>query len=171
MRRLWLLRHAKSSWEEPGLDDHERPLAPRGQRDAAAMATYAKREGIRPDLVLCSSAVRARDTLTGVLPGLGPDLRIVVERSLYTFESRRLADALAGATDRADAIMLVGHNPAIHGLAERLAAEGAELDRLRAKYPTCALATIDLAIERWADLAAGAGELVAFVTPRDLART
>ena len=124
MRRLWLLRHAKSSWDDPSLDDHERPLAPRGERDAAAMAAYLRRAEVRPDLVLCSSAVRARDTLTGVLPGLGPDLRIVVERSLYTFEHRRLADALAAATDRADAILLVGHNPAIQGLAERLSREG-----------------------------------------------
>ena len=115
MRRLWLLRHAKSSWDDPSLDDHERPLAPRGERDAAAMAAYLRRAEVRPDLVLCSSAVRARDTLTGVLPGLGPDLRIVVERGLYTFEHRRLADALAAATDRADAILLVGHNPADPG--------------------------------------------------------
>ena len=171
MRRLWLLRHAKSSWDDPSLDDHERPLAARGERDAAAMAAHLRRAEVRPDLVLCSSAVRARDTLTGVLPGLGPDLRIVVERGLYTFEHRRLADALAAATDRADAILLVGHNPAIQGLAERLSRDGDALDRLRAKYPTCALATIDLDIDAWADLTTDAGELVGFVTPRDLART
>jgi phosphohistidine phosphatase len=171
MRRLWLLRHAKSSWDDPSLDDHERPLAPRGRRDAAAMATHVRGAGVRPDLVLCSSAVRARDTLTGVMPGLGPDLRIVVERSLYTFEPRRLADALAAVTDRAEALMLVGHNPAIQGLAERLASDGEDLARLHAKYPTCALATIDLEIASWADLASGAGRLVAFVTPRDLALT
>jgi phosphohistidine phosphatase len=132
------------------------------------MAEHLRRVRATPDLVLCSSAVRARDTLTGVLPGLGPDLKIVVDRSLYTFESRALADALAHATDKAEGILMVGHNPAIQGLAERLAASGEDLDRLRAKYPTCALATLDLAIEDWSDLKTGSGELTAFVTPSDL---
>ena len=112
MRRLWLLRHAKSSWDEPALDDHERPLAARGTAAAEAMAAHLRKVGATPDLVLCSSAVRARDTLTGVLPGLGPDLKIVVDRSLYTFESRALADALAHATDKAEGVLMVGHNPA-----------------------------------------------------------
>lgn len=168
MRHLLLLRHAKSAWDEPGLDDHERPLADRGRRAAAAMGAYLRRGDVHPDLVLCSSAARARDTLTAVLPGLGPDLKIVVDRSLYTFEARRLADTLLRTTDRAETVMLVGHNPAIQGLAERLASRGADLDRLRAKYPTCALATLDLEIDSWSELRTGCGELVAFVTTKEL---
>jgi phosphohistidine phosphatase len=168
MRKLWLLRHAKSSWDEPGLDDHERPLAARGKAATASLAEHLRRVQATPDLVLCSSAVRARDTLTGVLPGLGPDLKIVVDRSLYTFEPRALADALSHATDKADGILMVGHNPAIHGLAERLAASGDDLARLRAKYPTCALATLELDIDAWADLRTGCGVLTAFITPSDL---
>ncbi len=168
VRRLWLLRHAKSSWDDPGVDDHDRPLSDRGRRAGAAMASHCDRTGVRPELVLCSSAVRARETLAAVLPGLGSALRVSVEDELYTFEARALLDRLRRVEDEVGSVLLVGHNPAIEGLATRLAADGEDLHRLRSKYPTAGLATIDLDVEAWSDVAAGCGHLDAFVIPADL---
>ena len=92
--RLWLLRHAKSSWEDTGIPDEERPLAPRGQQAADRMRDYLVAEGIEPQLVLCSSAVRARETLARVLPGLGSELQMLIEPELYTFDAEVLLHRL-----------------------------------------------------------------------------
>jgi phosphohistidine phosphatase len=170
MRRLYLLRHAKSSWEEPRLADHDRPLSERGRRAAAAMAGHCDRTGVRPDVVLCSSAVRARETLAGVLPGLGSALQISVEDDLYTFEARDLLERIQRVDDPVGSVMVIAHNPGIEVLAGRLAADGPDLERLRAKYPTAGLATIDLDVEAWREVATGSGHLNAFVTPADLVR-
>jgi phosphohistidine phosphatase SixA len=87
VRQLYLLRHAKSDWDHPKLDDHDRPLAPRGKKAMKAMARYLRREGIHPDVVLCSSAKRARQTLERVLPALGDGVDLEVEDDLYTFDA------------------------------------------------------------------------------------
>src|SRR5258708_4362712 len=83
VRTLYLLRHAKSSWTDPSLSDHERPLAPRGRRAAMRVARYANTEGIRPDLVLSSSALRARETLEVLRPALGPGAELRIDDDLY----------------------------------------------------------------------------------------
>jgi phosphohistidine phosphatase len=168
MRRLYLLRHAKSSWDDPRMPDHERPLSDRGRDAAVAMAEHCDRTGIRPDLVLCSSAVRARETLAGVLPGLGTSLRVAIEDALYTFEARDLLERIRAVEDEVAAVMVVAHNPGIGVLADRLAADGPDLERLRAKYPTAGLATIALDVDAWPEVKPGAGHLHAFVTPKDL---
>jgi phosphohistidine phosphatase len=168
MRRLWLLRHAKSSWDDPAMPDQDRPLSDRGRRAAAALAEHCRDADVRPDLVLCSSAVRARETLAGVLPGLGTALRVSIEDALYTFEARDVLERLRSLPDDAGAVLLIGHNPAIGTLAGRLAAAGDALERLTTKYPTAALATLDLDVEAWSEVAAGCGYLDAFVTPADL---
>jgi len=168
MRRLWLVRHAKSSWDDPAMPDQDRPLSERGRRAAAALAEHCRDVGVRPDLVLCSSAVRARETLAGILPGLGTALRVSIEDELYTFEARDVLVRLRSVPDDAGAVLLVGHNPAIGVLAGRLAGGGDALERLVAKYPTGALATLDLDVATWAEVAAGCGYLVSFLTPADL---
>jgi phosphohistidine phosphatase len=170
MRRLWLLRHAKSSWDEPGLDDHDRPLAPRGREAAGRIGGYLEREGIRPSLVVCSSARRARETLAVVLPSLGPELTIRIDPDLYTFNGARLLEVVLGLPDACTDAMLVGHNPAIEDLATALAREGAPLPALRAKYPTGALACVEIDGPAWADAAPGRARLTSFVVPRDLDR-
>jgi phosphohistidine phosphatase len=168
VRRLWLLRHAKSSWDDPRVEDHDRPLSERGRRAAALMAEHCERAGVRPDLVLCSSAVRARETLSGVLPGLGASLQIAIEDGLYTFEARAVLDRLREIPDDVASAMVVGHNPAMEVATARLAADGDALERVLAKYPTAGLATLDLDVETWSDVATGCGHLDAFVTPADL---
>jgi phosphohistidine phosphatase len=148
--RLYLLRHAKSSWDEPGLADHDRPLAPRGRRAAKAMGRYLREQGIEPDLVLCSSATRARQTLKRL--GLA-DARI--EPDLYAADAATLRRFIPETAS----VMLIGHNPGLQDLALSLVRSGPRLVELAAKFPTGALATIEL----------DTGELIDFVRPRDLA--
>jgi phosphohistidine phosphatase len=165
--RLWLLRHAKSSWGDPDLADQDRPLAPRGERDAAAMRAHLDREAIRPALVLCSSGLRARQTLAGVLAGLGTELEVRIEPGLYAFDAAALLDRLhAIPGGDVSSVMLVGHNPAIQDLTLLLAGRGSALGDVEGKFPTCALAEIELPPMAWHDVGRGIGTLTRFVTPR-----
>lgn len=168
MRRLWLLRHAKSSWDDPQLADADRPLSKRGRRAAEAMRRYLDDAGVRPDLVLCSSALRTRETLAAVLPGLGRELDVRIEPRLYTFSAGQLLDRLLEVPDDALSVLLVGHNPAIGDLAGKLAREGERLADLEGKFPTAALALLDLEVDSWSATRPGCGVLAAFVTPAEL---
>ena len=150
------------------MEDVDRPLAPRGARVADRMRDYLDAEGIRPELVLCSSALRTRETLGRILPGLGPELTIRIEPSVYSFESDQLLDRLREVPPDVGSVMLVGHNPAMQELASLLAAEGDRLDELRKGFPTAALAELDVSVGSWADLAPGSGRLERSVVPREL---
>jgi phosphohistidine phosphatase len=122
--RLWLLRHAKSSWSDAGLRDEDRPLAPRGERAADRIRDFLDAEGIHPELILCSSALRARETLGRVFPALGTEVEIRIEPGLYTFDADVILDRLGHISSDVTSVMLVGHNPAIQDLAERIADRG-----------------------------------------------
>jgi phosphohistidine phosphatase len=161
MRQLFLLRHAKSSWDEPSLADHDRPLAPRGRRAAKRIGKHMRRQQIRVALVLCSSARRARETLGLVAPP--GEARI--ERELYGATAAELLERLRRVPDDVDAVMLIGHEPAIRDLAVGLAGSGSELTGH--KFPTAALATLTFA-GPWSTLAPDRAELAAFVRPREL---
>ena len=166
--RLWLLRHAKSSWDDPEMEDVDRPLAPRGKRAADRIRDYLDAEKIRPELVLCSSALRTRETLGRVLPGLGHELIVRIEPSVYSFEADQLLELLREVPADVGSVMLIGHNPAMQELASVLAAEGDRLDDLRKGFPTAALAELDLPIGSWDELRPGSGRLERFVVPRAL---
>jgi phosphohistidine phosphatase len=166
VKRLFLLRHAKSSWDDPGLDDRDRPLAPRGRRASELIAGHLRREGIAPSLVLCSSARRTRQTLERVIPALDAS-DVSIEDGLYGASSGGLLERLREVPEDLESVMLVGHQPAIQELALDLAGDGAELARVRAKFPTAALATLLFAGE-WSELAPGSAELVAYVKPKEL---
>jgi phosphohistidine phosphatase len=168
MRRVYLLRHAKSSWEDGSLADRERPLAGRGKRAAKTMARHIEAERIRPDLVLCSPARRTRETLERIEGALGDGVETRLDEALYGASEARLLGCLKALPQKVGSVMLVGHNPGLEDLALALASEGAELARLREKYPTAALATIDLPADRWSAVERGSGELVAYVRPKDL---
>jgi phosphohistidine phosphatase len=166
-RQLLLLRHAKSSHDDPALADHDRPLARRGERAAAAMGRYLREHDLSPALVLCSSAIRARQTLDGVADGLGAGVDTRIESELYEASPAGLLERLRGIGDEVPAAMLVGHNPAIERLALDLASGGPDLAELGRKYPTGALAV--LAFDgAWDNLDADRARLVAFIKPRDL---
>src|SRR3990172_10772601 len=134
--RLWLLRHAKSSWADPSAQDEDRPLAPRGERAAARMGEHLGALDIRPELVLCSSALRARQTLARVLPGLGTALEVRIEQTMYTFDADVLLERLRDVSPEVSSVLLVGHNPALQDLAVRLADRSDRLDELALKFPT-----------------------------------
>jgi phosphohistidine phosphatase len=161
-RHLLLLRHAKSSWDQPSLADHDRPLAPRGRKAAKRIRAHLRREQVPVALVLCSSARRARETLELV----APPAKIQIERELYGATSAELLERLRRVPDDISVVMLIGHQPAIGDLAIRLAGRESELaDR---KFSTGALATLKFT-RPWSTLGQDHAELAAFVTPRDLA--
>jgi phosphohistidine phosphatase len=168
VKRVWLLRHAKSSWDHPGLPDVDRPLAPRGRRAAELLAAHVAASDVRPAVVLCSSSLRTRQTLTAILPALGDALEIHIERALYGAGAAQLLERLRRLPNRAPSAMLIGHNPGIQDLALGLAAGGPALAALREKFPTGALATVDVDAERWRDLDDGMATATALVTPRSL---
>lgn len=169
MKRLFLLRHAKSSWEDPELADHERPLAPRGRRTAKVIADHLRRERVAPDLVLCSSARRTRETLERIAPALGDDAPVQIEDELYAASEQRLLERVRAVEDGIESLLLIGHNPGIEQLALRLAGSGEELAAVARKYPTGALATLEFS-GHWRELGPRSAELTGFVTPKQLAK-
>jgi phosphohistidine phosphatase len=169
-KRLFLLRHAKSSWDDPGLADHDRPLAPRGRRAAKAMGDHLRRRRITPEVVLCSSARRAQETLEGIAPLVGDAAAVLIEPELYPASAGDLLERLRRLPDTTDSALLVGHNPAIQDLALTLAGVGPTRAAIERKYPTAGLATLGFE-GSWSELAAGMADLVDFVTPKKLKQT
>ena len=169
-KQLFVLRHAKSSWDDPGLEDSERPLAPRGDRAARVIAQHVHDSGIAPQQVLCSPARRARETLERVAPGG----EVLIEHALYSASASEIIDRLREVPERLDSVMVVGHNPALQRLVLRLAggnrnvAEDSELAQVRRKFPTGALATLTLSCG-WEALSPGRARLTAYVRPKSLA--
>jgi phosphohistidine phosphatase len=174
MKTLLLLRHAKSAWSDPRLDDHDRPLNGRGERAAKAMADHIVRQGPRPDLILCSTAMRTRQTLAPLVKRLeGPVPPIALENGLYLASEDALLGRLQAVADDVPTVLLIGHNDGIGQLAADLAGDGPSeaLASLRAKYPTGALAVLRAPDGPWSDLKLGSATLLEFVRPRDLAVT
>jgi phosphohistidine phosphatase len=168
MLRLYLLRHAKSSWKDRSLADRDRPLAGRGKRAAKDMSRHVEAEGIKPDLVLCSPARRTRETLERLHRALGDGVEAEIDETLYEASERDLFGRIRELPPEVGSVMLIGHNPGLEQLALALASEGDGLARLREKYPTAALATIDLPADSWSAIERGSGELVGYVRPADL---
>lgn len=177
MLTLSLLRHAKSSWNHPGLDDYDRPLAERGLSAAPLIAAYIAKNKIRPDLILCSGSKRTRETLDLVLAALPPPHpAVLIDDSLYHATATTLLERLAqteirDAAYRAKHVLIVGHDPGFHILATRLAGTGdkAALARLAEKFPTGTLTSLTFDTDTWAGLKSGSGRLVRYITPKSLA--
>lgn len=169
-RLVYLFRHAKSSWSDPGLADDERPLADRGERACEAIGRYMMLGDVHPDLVLCSSAVRTRQTLERVLPSLGEHVSLQFYRTLYLAGPQAMLRRLQQSADEARSVMLIGHNPGMHSLALRLTGSGdaADRERLAMKFPTAALAILVYRGSSWAALADGSCELHSLVLPREV---
>ena len=170
MLTLSLLRHAKSSWSNPALPDRERPLATRGVTDAPLMGKAMAERGIDPELVLCSSARRTRDTLDLVLPELRVEPKIVYVDALYHASPEEMLELLHGIQPGANRVMMVGHNPEIQAFALDLVGSGPKhfRDRLRTKYPTAGLAVINFVSGLWKSVTVNSGTLNLFLSPRDL---
>jgi phosphohistidine phosphatase len=170
MLTLILLRHAKSSWSNPGLADVDRPLATRGLNDAPLMGKAMAERGIDPELVLCSAARRTRDTLDLVLPELRVEPKVVYDQTLYHASPETMLEMLHAVQPGTNRVMLVGHNPELHAFALDLVGAGPKhfRDRLMTKYPTAGVAVINFAAGLWKSVEVNSGTLNLFLSPRDL---
>ncbi|WP_299412839.1 histidine phosphatase family protein [uncultured Sulfitobacter sp.] len=162
MKRLILMRHAKSDWSTAAQTDHARPLNPRGQRSAVALGDWLRKNKYLPDEILCSDAMRTRETLIGLTLGEVPTR---FTRDLYLAEPEAMAAALRHCTQ--DCILMVAHNPGSAMLAEMLLGQPPTHSEF-ATYPTCATLVADFGIHSWDKLAFHSGTPVDFIVPRDL---
>jgi phosphohistidine phosphatase len=162
MKTLLILRHAKSSWKKPGLADHDRPLNKRGKGDAPRMGQWVEQQDLVPDLIITSTANRARVTAEVVAENSGYEGEIQLERSFYMGYPEAYLEVLRQLPDEVQTVMVVGHNPGLEELLEELVMEPERL-------PTAALARIDLPIQTWQELDDEVvGELVNLWRPREL---
>ncbi|UUX50064.1 histidine phosphatase family protein [Nisaea acidiphila] len=169
-KSLILLRHAKSSWSRPGLDDFDRPLNRRGERAAHVIGLFLKQENVAPDLVLCSAAKRTLQTWEAIRPNLPQSTAFEETAAIYEAGIGQLYKTLSEVSDNAGTILMIGHNPGLERLTASLCQgqAGEQMARVLEKFPTGALALIDLRIESWSAIAPGIGTLTRFVTPKEL---
>lgn len=162
MKRLLLLRHAKSSWAEAGLADFERPLNERGRRAAPLVGLYLRKQKIQPELILSSPAERARQTASLVVESARlQSARLRFDERVYEATAARLLEVVSQAEDDAAEVLLVGHNPGMEELLELLTGEVRRM-------PTAALARVSLPIEKWGKVRERTGRLEWHVTPKEL---
>jgi phosphohistidine phosphatase len=162
MKTLLILRHAKSSWKFPDLTDHDRPLNSRGKHDAPLIGKKLAKEGLVPDVIIASSAIRAHATAKKVAKASGYRGEIAVESSLYGGGPTTYLNILRNQLDQYDKVLLVGHNPDVEQLLHILT--GTEVI-----MPTCALAHLSLILERWLDLNNNTkGKLIKIWRPKEL---
>jgi len=174
MRRLLLLRHAKSEWpaDTHGVDDHARPLNARGRDAAKRMGTYIKAHQYIPSLVLCSTSGRTTETVQRLK--LPSSVSVEFLRTLYLAEWPALLTIIRGTDASAAALMLIGHNPGIGQLAATLSREMQDAHGrnrfadMKRKFPTGALAVLDFDVDDWRDIGHGAGAIIDYVRPKEL---
>ena len=161
MKTLLLLRHAKSDWNDASLKDFDRPLAPRGERDAPRMGKALRKRGPLPDLIISSPAARAKATIEAVAQAAKLDLKIRFDESVYGASSPELIKLALGLPDKSACAMLVGHNPGFEDLLGRLSGS-------HERMPTAALACIEFKADHWSEINDGEGKLVWLLTPKSL---
>lgn len=160
MKQLYLLRHAKSSWDDLELDDFDRPLNGRGKKAAPLMGKVIKEKRLKPDLIISSPSKRTKQTIKLVLEASELGNEVEFEDRIYEASSEQLLTVLK-EQKKVDSILMVGHNPGMENLLTKLTGE-------QEHFPTAALAAIDLNIEKWNAIAGGAGEMRWIVRPREL---
>jgi phosphohistidine phosphatase len=170
-KKLILLRHAKSGWDDPVARDFDRPLNKRGEKAARLMGRWMKNEAVQFDHVIASPAVRVIETLDQVAAGYGQRIEATWERRVYLASSATLMDVLRELGDETASVLMVGHNPGLEDLVLDLVNEDSG-GTLRAlvyeKYPTAAIAEVELDIASWSAIERGTGALTRFIRPRDL---
>jgi phosphohistidine phosphatase len=164
-RRIVVIRHAKSSWDDPSIADHDRPLASRGRKALPRMRDHITDLGLRPDLVLCSTSRRTRETLDGIRGALGKKTRIEFESALYEAGTGDLLGMLLDLDDQVATVFLIGHNPGFADLVELLAADVSSGGAAVEKFPTAAVAVLSVT-GPWNELQAGCATLDDFWVPR-----
>ncbi|MGF7204201.1 phosphohistidine phosphatase [Sphingobium olei] len=171
LKRLTLLRHAKSDWDDPVARDFDRPLNRRGEKAARLMGEHAARKGMRFDLLVASPAVRVVQTLETFFAGYGETLEARWDRRIYLASPATLMDVVRDLPGSADTVLMAGHNPGLEELILDLVPDdGASPLRedVEVKFPTASLAVLDLAVEAWSDARDNVATLASFTRPRDL---
>lgn len=170
MLTLLILRHAKAGSDKPGLSDIDRPLAPRGRAAAPAMGHFIAAHAMEPDLILCSTAKRTRETLALIHPELLSKPEVVLSEELYLAESEQIRGVIRANSKGCKRIMIIGHNPGLQELVLELAGAGrrSDLAAVRTKFPTAGLAVLNFTATRWEDATPKTGILRLFMTPRRL---
>lgn len=170
MKRLTILRHAKSSWADQNLDDFNRPLNDRGWKAARRMGRELEKRGMKFDLVIASPAARVRETIDGLREKFPLNVEIHFEPRMYAASEDTLIQLVRDIHDSLHAPLLVGHNPGLQHLI--VALTHGDPDHLRgaveAKFPTAALASIELPTHRWTELKPGSGEITQLILPKEL---
>ncbi len=168
MKRLLLLRHGKSDWNNRDQPDNERPLNDRGQRAAALMGSYLRQRGLTPDLILSSPSVRTRETAAKVVLALQAEVPLEFRPVLYLADPKTIMEQVRGAPDDVKTLLVIGHNPGMQLAALKLSAgdPAGRRNDIEDKFPTAALAVIEFDVDDWAD--AKGGDLVAFDSPKAL---
>lgn len=169
-KSLILLRHAKSSWNHPELSDFDRPLNKRGVRAAAVLRVFVEQEALKPDMVLCSAAKRTVETWEAIQPGFTERVPVAFTKDIYEASADELYRALRNVDGSVECLMVIGHNPGMERIAASLCPAGVGGDhvRMEEKFPTGAMAFIELDVKSWSDLVPGCGALTRFVTPKEL---
>jgi phosphohistidine phosphatase len=170
MLTLSLLRHAKSSWANPLLEDFDRPLAGRGEKSAPLTGAFIAERGLIPNLILCSGSVRTRETLDLAMDAWRTEPEIVYDDALYHATVPALFAKMHAAPDEKAHVMMVGHNPGLHSFALQVVGtgDGPELRALAHGFPSGTLAVIALSKTHWRQIKPGDGHMTLFVSPRDL---
>jgi phosphohistidine phosphatase len=165
MKRLILTRHAKSSWDDPLMADHDRPLNERGKMAAADLGDWLASRGYVPDEVFCSDALRTRKTWSGLAPALPGTPILTLKPALYHAGADVMLAVLRHATT--NTVMMIGHNPGIAEFAARLVAHPPHSPDF-ARYPTGATLVADFDVADWSDVTFGNGVAVDFIVPREI---
>ena len=170
MRRLILFRHAKADLPSEEVDDHERELAPRGRRAAGPMGAWLAGRGFRPDLVLCSTAARARATWTLAKSAFTPPPQTKLEKDIYAASPETLLEVVRRTPADVQTLAIVGHNPGLEQFVEMLASNGDPEARraLAQKFPTAAIAVLDLPSDDWESAQPRSARLDRFISPKSL---
>ena len=168
LKTLYVLRHAKSTWADPALPDHDRPLSMRGVRACTSLARHLRHQGVRLDVVLCSSARRAQETLDHISGALGDDPQVLVEDELYGAGVETLISRLRRLDKAVTSAMVIGHNPALQALVIALSGDGDDvaLASVRHKFATGSLATLSIPGRTWSRLGPSVANLDGCFVPR-----
>ena len=170
-KTLYILRHAKAETGSATQEDHARGLVERGAKAAQIMGAYLFRHGIRPDKVICSDAMRTRQTWANIESIYPVPLNVEYSAKLYLSSANEMLPSLATLPDIVTSVLIIAHNPGLHQLCLKLAKEGDEdlLDQMHLKFPTCSFAVLDCGMISWDDVDSARATLLDFVTPRMLA--
>lgn len=170
MKRLSVLRHAKSDWDVPGLDDLNRPLNDRGWKAARRIGREMKHRAMHFDLVLASTAARVRETIDAIEEKFEFDAAVRFDPALYLADADTLLSVVQALPDELSAPLLIGHNPGLQRLLVELSHDDEHRlrSRIAGKYPTGALAIVELDVEHWTEATPGRGRIVELILPRDL---